>query len=260
MRRRFSGPARAACWVWIGIRPALAHARGRLAEWENRVDLAHADYRDLPSLLAARGIRDVAGVLADLGVSSLQLDDSARGFSFREPGPLDMRMDPTRGEPLAARLAQVDPTTLANVIFEFGEERRSRQVARAILAARDRGELHTTTDLAAATRRGVGARGWQRRDPATRTFQALRIWVNSELEGLEGFVMSAFAALGRGGRLAVIAFHSLEDRVVKQAMRGLAAAGLARLLTRRPIVAGDEEVAHNARARSARLRAVEKVA
>jgi 16S rRNA (cytosine1402-N4)-methyltransferase len=133
-------------------------------------------------------------------------------------------------------------------------------VARAIVGARDRGELRTTTDLAAAVRRGVGAREWQKRDPATRTFQALRIWVNDELEGLEAFVDEAMAALYPGGRLAVIAFHSLEDRVVKHAMRRLAADGCARLVVRRPIVPGDDELARNARARSARLRVVEKAA
>jgi 16S rRNA (cytosine1402-N4)-methyltransferase len=199
-------------------------------------------------------------VLADLGVSSMQLDTAERGFSFRQSGPLDMRMDPSRGEPLSARLSRVGESELADVIFRFGEERRSRRVARAVLAARERGELRTTGDLAAAARRGAGSGKWQRLDPATRTFQALRIWVNDELEGLEAFVDTAVSRLTPSGRLAVIAFHSLEDRVVKHAMRRLAGAGAVSLVTRRPVVPGEEEVAANARARSARLRVVERVA
>jgi 16S rRNA (cytosine1402-N4)-methyltransferase len=201
----------------------------------------------------------VAGVLADLGVSSMQLDDTARGFSFRTAGPLDMRMDQSRGLSLADRLGSVDERTLADVIWAFGEERRSRRVARAILAARDRGELDSTLALAAAVRRGVGG-GWQRIDPATRTFQALRIWVNEELEGLEAFIERAVAALEPGGRLAMIAFHSLEDRIVKHTMRRLDASGAVRLVTRRPTIPGDAEIAANPRSRSARLRAVERVA
>lgn len=239
---------------------ALAEAGERLGAQEGRLELVHADYRELPALLQARGVGAVDGILADLGVSSMQLDDAARGFSFRQSGPLDMRMDRSRGEPLAAKLAVVDEATLADVIFRFGEERQARRVARAVIAARDRGELDSTTALASAVRRGAGGRGWQRIDPATRTFQALRIWVNEELEGLESFVGDAVTALRGGGRLAVIAFHSLEDRVVKHTMRRLAAEGRVTLVARRPIVPGDDEVMRNARARSARLRVVEKVA
>jgi 16S rRNA (cytosine1402-N4)-methyltransferase len=190
----------------------------------------------------------------------MQLDEASRGFSFRQSGPLDMRMDRSRGESLAVKLAAVDEATLADVIFRYGEERQSRRVARAVIAARDRGELDSTTALASAVRRGAGGRGWQRIDPATRTFQALRIWVNEELEGLESFVGDAVTALGPGGRLAIIAFHSLEDRVVKHTMRRLAAEGRVTLVARRPIVPGEDEVMRNARARSARLRVVEKVA
>jgi 16S rRNA (cytosine1402-N4)-methyltransferase len=198
-------------------------------------------------------------VLADLGVSSVQLDDASRGFSFRTSGPLDMRMDTSSGPSLADRLAAVDEQTLADVIWKFGEERRSRRVARAIVTARDRGELDSTLALAAAVRRGVGG-GWQRIDPATRTFQALRIWVNDELEGLEAFVEGAAAALEPGGRLAIIAFHSLEDRIVKHTMRRLDVSGAVRLVNRRPTVPGDAETAANPRSRSARLRAVERTA
>ena len=239
---------------------AIEVARGRIEAARDRVEFVHADYRDLPRLLRERGIERVAGVMADLGVSSMQFDDASRGFSFRVSGPLDMRMDPSKGPSLAERLAGTDETTLADVIWRFGEERRSRRVARAILAARDRGELDSTLALAAAVRRGVGAGSWQRIDPATRTFQALRIWVNGELDGLEQFVEDATAALEPGGRLAVIAFHSLEDRAMKHTMRRLAAAGSVTQVTRRPTIPEEAEIAANPRARSAKLRVVEKVA
>lgn len=239
---------------------ALAQARARLEHVRDRVEFVHGDYRDLPALLHSRAIVEVDGVLADLGVSSMQLDNAERGFSFRKAGPLDMRMDQSRGASLMDRLSEVDAGTLADVIFQYGEERHARRVARAIVAARDRGDLQTTTDLAAVVRRAAGGGTWQRLDPATRTFQALRIWVNGELEGLEAFVEAAVAVLGAGGRLVIIAFHSLEDRIVKHTMRRLAAAGVAALVTKRPIVPAEEEVERNPRARSARLRAMEKTA
>ena len=239
---------------------ALELARERLGRWGDRVDLVHADYRDLQTVLRARNLSSVRGALTDLGASSMQFDDAERGFSFRQPGPLDMRMDRSAGETLEARLAATDEATLADVIYRFGEERRSRRVAREIIAARDRGELRTTADLAVAARRGAGGGTWQRIDPATRTFQALRIWVNGELEGLDAFVETAVGALTPGGRLAVIAFHSLEDRVVKHTMRRLAERGTVTLITKRPVMPGDQELEDNPRARSARLRVVEKVA
>ena len=239
---------------------AIAIARARLGSDADRVEFVHADYRELPRVLRERGIERVSGVMADLGVSSMQLDDASRGFSFRMSGPLDMRMDPSRGPSLAERLAGIDETTLADVIFRFGDERKSRRVARAIVAARDRGELDSTLALASAVRRGVGAGSWQRIDPATRTFQALRIWVNGELDGLEQFVDDAVAVLEPAGRLAVIAFHSHEDRAMKHTMRRLVAAGTVTQATRRPTIPTDSEIAANPRARSARLRVVEKVA
>jgi 16S rRNA (cytosine1402-N4)-methyltransferase len=239
---------------------ALEIARERLAGFGDRVELVHADYRQLPDVLARRGLGAVHGVLVDLGVSSLQLDDASRGFSFRQAGPLDMRMDQSRGESLAEKLAAVSEAELADVVYEFGEERKSRRVARAIVEARDRGALASSTELASVVRRAAGGGEWQRVDPATRTFQALRIWVNGELEGLDAFAEAAVGTLVPQGRLAVIAFHSLEDRIVKRTSRRLAADGVVRLVTRRPIVPGDEEVARNPRARSARLRAMEKVA
>jgi len=240
---------------------ALAAARARLAEIAGQVEFVHDDYRRLPEVLAARGVTEVDGMLVDLGVSSMQLDDPARGFSFRHAGPLDMRLDRSRGVTLAERLAEVDDADLTDVIRRFGEERHARRVARAILAARDRGTLRDTGDLASAVRRAAGGRGWQRIDPATRTFQALRIWVNDELDGLDVFLGSAWQALATGGRLIVLAFHSLEDRVVKHTFRRLAADNpTAHVLTRRPLVPDEAEQERNPRSRSARLRALEKVA
>jgi 16S rRNA (cytosine1402-N4)-methyltransferase len=255
---------------------ALDASRVRLAPFGDRVVCVHSDYRALPDVLAARGVTAVDGVLADLGVSSMQIDDAARGFSFKQDGPLDMRMDPTSGAPLSDRLADVDEATLADVIFEYGEERHARRIARAIVAARAEGRLTRTGDLAAIVRRAAGRGAWQRIDPATRTFQALRVWVNDELSGLEAFLRSAVAALVAGGRLVVIAFHSLEDRVVKHTFRSfpsprrddapedpieaVTATVRARVLTKRPVTPGDAEQARNPRARSAKLRVIERVA
>ncbi len=253
---------------------ALAIARSALADFGARVTFAHADYRELPAVLDAQGIAEVSGLLADLGVSSMQLDREGRGFSFRRDEPLDMRMDRTRGETAAALIDRVDEHELADVIYLFGEERRSRQVARAIVMARQQGRIETTGRLAEIVRRAVAARGWQRIDPATRTFQALRIWVNGELDGLDAFLGAAASRLQREGRMAVISFHSLEDRVVKHTLRGLsrppsfeerASAGPARgevvmkVLTKHPIVAADAEADANPRARSAKLRGAVRI-
>ncbi len=236
---------------------ALALARASLAEFGARVTLVHADYRALADVLDAQGETAVSGVLADLGVSSMQLDGEGRGFSFKRDEPLDMRMDRTQGETVAELIDRADETELADVIYRFGEERRSRQVARAVVMARTQAPITTTGRLAEIVRRGVAARGWQRIDPATRTFQALRIWVNGELDGLESFIGTSAARLQPGGRLAVIAFHSLEDRVVKHTLRELARGDEAAItvLTKHPVIAGDAEAAANPRARSAKLRA-----
>jgi 16S rRNA (cytosine1402-N4)-methyltransferase len=242
---------------------ALERTRARLAGQSSpgsTLELVHADYRDLPSVLAARGSARVDGVLADLGVSSWQLDDPERGFSFRQAGPLDMRMDRSRGRTLGEWLASVSEAELATVIREFGEERHARRVAAAIVRARDAGRIGNTAELASAVRRAAGGGRWHRIDPATRTFQALRIAVNDELTGLETFLEQAAGCLAPGGRLAVIAFHSLEDRIVKRTFRRLAAEGGVELKTRRPLTPSAEEIAANPRARSARLRVLEKAA
>jgi 16S rRNA (cytosine1402-N4)-methyltransferase len=239
---------------------ALARAREALAAFGDRVDYVHADYRTLDAVLDARGLPLVNGVLADLGVSSMQLDEEGRGMSFRRDEPLDMRMDRSAGPTAAELLATVEEAELANVIYGFGEERHSRRIARAIVRRRADHPLQTTGELAAIVRRAVPTKGWQRIDPATRTFQALRIWVNGELEGLDAFLTGTVRRLAAGARLAVISFHSLEDRIVKHTLRGLAQgdAAVVRVLTKRPIEAGEAEVAGNPRARSAKLRVAER--
>ncbi len=240
---------------------ALRLAAERLSMFGDRVELVHSDYRQLGQVLETRSVVCVNGVLADLGVSSLQLDADGRGFTFRRDEPLDMRMDRSQGPTLADLLVDVHEEDLANVIFQFGEERHSRRIARAIVRRRESGRIASTGELSALVRRAVPTRGYQRIDPATRTFQALRIWVNKELEGLDTFLTNTSRRLIAGARLAVISFHSLEDRIVKHTFRAIAAAGEAwQVLTRKPVLAGDEEVARNPRARSAKLRAIERLA
>jgi len=240
---------------------ALAIARETLARFGDRVELVHADYRELDRVLDERGVERSAGILADLGVSSMQFDAEGRGFSFRRDEPLDMRMDQSRGPSVADLLRDVEETELADVIYQFGEERASRRVARAIVAARRESPIDTTGRLAAIVRRAVPHKGHQRIDPATRTFQALRIWVNRELEGLDTFLALAAGRLLANARLAVITFHSLEDRIVKHTFRAMEKAGEGlRILTKRPLVPADDEVTRNPRARSAKLRAIERLA
>jgi 16S rRNA (cytosine1402-N4)-methyltransferase len=236
---------------------ALALAGARLGAYGDRVRLDHADYRALPRLL--KDEPPPRGVLLDLGVSSMQLDDPQRGFSFQREGPLDMRMDQSGGPTAAELVNRLPERELADLIYRFGEERASRRVARAIVWARERTRLRTTTDLAAVVRRAVPRTGRPGIDPATRTFQALRIAVNEELRGLGECLEGVAARLDEGGRLAVIAFHSLEDREVKQAFRGLSTRGF-RLLTKKPLRPSPTEEARNPRARSARLRAIERAA
>ena len=237
---------------------ALAHARAALEAYGDRVELVHSHYRALDAVLDARGIARVDGVLADLGVSSMQLDAGGRGFSFRRDEPLDMRMDTTAGPTAAEALRDVGERALADLIYEFGEERHSRRIARAIVAARGQRAIETTGQLAEIVRRAIPRKGYTRIDPATRTFQAIRIWVNGELEGLDAFLAAAARRLAPGGRLAVITFHSLEDRIVKHTLRALQAEGTVAVRTKRPVVPSETEVARNPRARSAKLRAAER--
>ena len=241
-------------------RDALDRAGETLAPWTGQVALVHADYRSLDEVLDSRQVTLIDGALADLGVSSMQFDEPGRGFSFQRDEPLDMRMDRSGGDTAADLVARSNEEDLANAIFQFGEERFSRRIARALVAARRESPIATTGRLAAIVRRAIPHRGHQRIDPATRTFQALRIWVNRELEGLDRFIETAVRRLRAGARLAVITFHSLEDRIVKHTLRALAQHDAVRVLTRKPIVPTDDEVQRNPRARSAKLRAAERLA
>ncbi len=214
---------------------AVEAARTALKAFGERVEVVHADYRRLNAVLDERGVGQVNGLLADLGISSMQAGPTA-----------------------AEALRGVDERTLADLIYEFGEERHSRRIARAIVAARERASLETTRQLADIVRRAIPRKGYSRIDPATRTFQAIRIWVNRELEGLDGFLGDAARRLAVNGRMAVITFHSLEDRIAKHTLRALQAEGFGLWIrTKRPVVPGEAEIGRNPRARSAKLRAAE---
>jgi 16S rRNA (cytosine1402-N4)-methyltransferase len=255
---------------------ALAMALKRLARFGPRFRAVQANFREIARVVEEAGEREVHGVLVDLGVSSLQLDTGRRGFSFRQDAPLDMRMDASGDEETAAELlARLPEEEIARIIFEYGEERRSRRIARWIVERRERGEpIKRTNELADLVARAVGTRKADKVHPATRTFQALRIAVNSELEGLSEFIETAVDLLQPDGRFVAISFHSLEDRIVKQTLRRLSgycecpprapvcscgARRAVELLTRRPVGPDEAEVADNPRARSAKLRACRKI-
>ncbi len=253
---------------------AIAAASARLARYGEAFRAVRGDFRDARAALTALGIDGVDGALVDLGVSSPQLDDPARGFSFREGGPLDMRMGP-EGETLRELLGRLDEPGLVRILREYGEEPFARPVARAIRRAVDAGEPLDTARLAEIVAGAIPRRAWPERiHPATRTFQALRIAVNDELGALAAWLGSLPSLVRSGGRAGAISFHSLEDRAVKQKFRALAqacvcppgmpvcgcgAAATFRAVTRKAVVASDAEVARNPRARSARLRVVEKL-
>ena len=234
---------------------ALEAAGALLAEFAERATLRKARIRELPEVLTSLDIEHVDGVLADLGVSSAQLDRAERGFSLANDGPIDMRMDPSEGETALDLIGRSDADELANVIYRYGEEHRSRKIARSLRRAYEEGELETTGDLRRAVHRATGPRRG-RIDPATKTFQALRIAVNDELGELEALLQQAPSVLRTGGVVAVISFHSLEDRMVKHAFRDSEHLSP---LTKRPIVASDEERESNPRSRSAKLRAARRV-
>jgi 16S rRNA (cytosine1402-N4)-methyltransferase len=266
----------APCTLWAIDRDPDAIARGaELAQrYPGRLHLLHGSFGDMVDLLFAHGVTRLDGVVLDIGVSSFQIDDPARGFSFRADGPLDMRMD--RAGPTAADLvATLSEADLADTLYQFGEERLSRRIARAIVQARTQAPITTTAQLAEIIRRVVPKDG-SGIDPATRSFQALRIRVNDELGQIERALEQAASLLAPGGRLVVVSFHSLEDRIVKRFMvdaagrtpapsrhdpRGLTSrpASHFRLLHARPRRPGDAETAINPRARSARLRAIDRI-
>ena len=238
---------------------ALEIARARLrptpeleGDWP-QVTLVHGSFAEIEKRF---GAASADGLLVDLGLSSLQLRDATRGFSFQAEGPLDMRMDPQSGLTAEQVVNQFDERTLADLIYEFGEERRSRRIARAIVRSRP---ISTPAQLAAVISAAARSMKSGRIHPATRTFQALRIFVNRELDDLKALLESAPRVLKPGGRLVVISFHSLEDRIVKDALREGVKQGHYQLLTKKPVTPGEQEIAQNPRSRSAKLRAAEKV-
>jgi 16S rRNA (cytosine1402-N4)-methyltransferase len=235
---------------------ALTAARERLASFGPRAIVLHGTFGSVRELLDEHGVARVDGLIADLGVSSPQFDLDERGFSFARSGPLDMRMDPSSDEPLSELLARLSAEELADTIYQYGDERKSRGIARSIKAALERGELATTDDLRRAVVRVTGPKR-SGVDPATRTFQALRMAVNDEIRQLETLLSTLPDVLEDGGRAAIISFHSGEDRLVKQAFRD---DWRLRPLTKKPIIPSETEQADNARSRSAKLRIAERVA
>ena len=254
---------------------ALAYSRERLAPYGERFRAFQANFRAINVVLQEANEGAPNGILVDLGVSSLQFDSPERGFSFRFDAPLDMRMDPTRGATAADLLQQLPESEIARIIFEYGEERHSRRIARRIVECREQGKpITTTAELADLARQAAGGHKRNQIHPATRTFQALRIAVNHELEGLGEFVESAVDLLIPDGRFAGISFHSLEDRILKRELKKLSghcecpprlpvcacgAREVVEVLTRRPVAPGAREIEENPRARSAKLRACRKL-
>ena len=252
---------------------ALSAAQARLAGRD--LVLAHANFRDMRAVLDGLGIGEVQGVLVDLGVSSPQLDEPSRGFTFRAGGPLDMRMDPTRGKPLLELLGEWDEAALARIIHNLGEEKFSWPVARAIHRAFAASELSDTAQLAELVAASIPRKAWPKNiHPATKTFQALRIAVNDELGALADWLGQLPRVIAKGGRAAAISFHSLEDRMVKQSFAQLATGCICpprlpvcacgrvsswKVLTKSAVQASDDELARNPRARSARLRGIERL-
>ena len=235
---------------------ALEIARTRLAEFGDKVTLVHANFSQIGEVFAERRLRPADGVLADLGVSSMQLDKGERGFSFRERGPLDMRMDRDMEETADDIVNTVEEKALADLLYQFGEERDSRRIARTIVRARPIRDTEHLATVVAGVRK---VRGRQKLHPATKTFLALRIAVNREMEELGQFLSRVPATLSQGGRWVMLSYHSLEDRPVKQCFQRLAREGALKILTKKVIQASDAEIAANPRARSAKMRVAEKI-
>jgi 16S rRNA (cytosine1402-N4)-methyltransferase len=232
---------------------ALAQARETLQSFGSRVVLVHSNFREVAIIAAQHGFLECDGVLADIGISSMMVDDPSRGFSFMREGPLDMRMDRTQLLTAADVVNEYSEKEIADIIYTCGEERRSRPIAKSIVRSRP---LQRTTDLVRAIERVTGGPRYGQIHPATRTFQALRIHVNDELKSLEMFLDASMSVVRAGGRVVVVAFHSLEDRIVKQKFRTPAVPG--RVLTKKVVTGSEQEVRHNPRARSAKLRAWER--
>jgi len=262
----------------IGIdqdQKALEKATDRLKAFSTRFQGIHSNFADISTVANDLNITEVDAVIADLGVSSMQLDDADRGFSFRFDAPLDMRMDTSRGLTAAELLEDLDQEEIANLIYRYGEERKSRRVARLIIERRDAGQpVRTTSELARLVERAVGRSPKDKIHPATRTFQALRIAVNNELGILDEFIKDSIDLLKPNGKLSVITFHSLEDRIVKQAFQKFSgkcfcppriprcvcgAEKRVEILTKKPVVPTEAEMSSNARSRSAKLRVCRKI-
>jgi 16S rRNA (cytosine1402-N4)-methyltransferase len=252
---------------------AIERVRERFKdEVGGRVTLIHDNYANMTTQLDQLGIDKIDGLLLDLGVSSFQLDDAERGFSFQQDAPIDMRMDQTRGQTAAELVRTADEQELANLIYQYGEDRASRRIARAIVEARGKVQIDTTRQLADIVERAKGGRKGRRIHPATQTFQALRMAVNDELEGIEQVLQQMVGRMVEGGRMAVLTFHSLEDRLVKQFFKrhvpreeSLHQGGVRRVyeepavhwIWKKPLIASEEEQRINPRSRSAKLRTVE---
>jgi 16S rRNA (cytosine1402-N4)-methyltransferase len=249
---------------------ALAYAKENLGSLQDRLKIVQSNFKEIPNLIES----PVDGLLLDLGVSSAQLDRPERGFSFRREGPLDMRMGPDAPQSLEEFLETSSEEEIANAIYQYGEEHKSRAIARALFRAQQEKTLKTTKDIADIVRRVVGYKGHDKIDPATRTFQGLRIAINQELEALEGILQDLPKILALNGVAVIISYHSLEDRLVKHSFRQLSqrctcpkelpicvCGGVAKfeLLTKHPVEASEEEINENPRARSAKLRAIRRI-
>jgi 16S rRNA (cytosine1402-N4)-methyltransferase len=246
----------------IGIdqdQSALKIAEETLREFEGSFTLVKENFRNLDKVLNSLGIEGVDGMLFDLGLSSFQLEDEERGFSFSKSGPLDMRMDRSKGRPLEELLRRLSEQELGQIIRDLGEERYWRKIASAIVRERKRAPIKSSLQLADLVRSTVRYRPGQRIDPATRTFQGLRIFLNDELGALEEALEKAGSFLRKDGIIAAISFHSLEDRIVKNRFKQLSKEGIVEILTKKPIRPAEEEISDNPRSRSARLRAARRI-
>lgn len=236
---------------------SLAVARANLKDAKSRLEFVHKDFRNIDQVLTALGISQVNAMLFDLGISSFQLDDPQRGFSLKSEGPLDMRMNQEDLVSAKDLINSLNEREIADILKEYGEERWHKRIARHLVSRRP---IETTQQLNEIILKAIPkGRAWQKIHPATRTFQAFRIAVNRELEAIEEALEKAVGFLAPEGRICVIAFHSLEDRIVKVKFRDWAKAGVVQLITKKPLQAGDDEISGNPRARSARLRVAEKI-